>query len=83
MSSTNVDKEIAMCSNLIEKFQTDLDDCKKDYEFLKAQEKMYGETEEHRKAVAVFKERSDGIKVVLNVLKQRLDKLNEKKGKTK
>ena len=83
MSNVNIEKEIEMCTNLIKKFEEGLIECKKDYDFLKEQEATYGETEEHQKAVAAFKERSEGIKITVKVLKERLNKLNEKKSKMK
>ena len=39
MGNMNIDKEIEMCKNLIKKFQSSLEECKKDYDFLKEQEK--------------------------------------------
>ena len=48
MKNENIDKEIEMCTNLLSKFQENLQDCKKDYDFLKSQEEEYGETEDEK-----------------------------------
>ena len=83
MSNLKIDKEIEMCANLLAKFKGSLEDCKKDYEFLKVQEKLYGNTVEHQKAVEAFQERSDGIKVTIKLLNERLNSLQDKKNKAK
>lgn len=83
MKNENIDKEIEMCTNLLSKFQEDLQDCKKDYDFLKSQEEEYGETEEHQKAVEAFQERAQGVKLTVGLLNKRLEKLKETKSKVK
>ena len=79
MKNENIDKEIEMCVDLLNKFQENLEDCKKDYAFLKKQEDEYGLTEEHQKAVSAFMERAEGVQVTINVLNSRLKKLKEVK----
>lgn len=83
MNKENISQEIEMCENLLKKFQGSLDDCKKDYEFLKEQKEEYGETEEHQKAVEVLQERTEGVKITMGLLSKRLETLKEKKSKVK
>lgn len=79
MKNENVKEEIDMCKKLLKKFNESLEDCKKDYEFLKENKQTYGMTEEHKKAVETFKERTEGIQLTIKLLNQRLEELEENK----
>lgn len=78
MKNENVKKEIEMCTKLLKKFNESLEDCKKDYAFLLENKEKYGTTEEHKKAVEAFKERTEGIQLTIKLLNKRLKELEDK-----
>lgn len=77
MKKENVKKEIEMCTNIIDKFNQSLKECKKDYNFLNEQKEKYGDSETHKKAMDSLKERTESINITLTLLNERLKKLKE------
>jgi len=77
MKSENVKKEIEMCTSILVKLKKEMIDCKKDYDFLMSKKEKYGNSDEHKQAVKIFKEKYDGLKTTVDLLNERLNFLKQ------
>lgn len=75
MAEDKVIKEIKMCNSILEKLMESYYDCKKDYDFLMENE---SQTEEYVQAKNAVIERYKELKITIDTIKERLEKLQAK-----
>lgn len=71
---SNNANELKICCDILEKLEEELNDCKKDYKFLKEQE---DDSKEYNAARAAVTERAEGLKITIKTIKERIASLEE------
>lgn len=72
MGYQDKEKELKMCYSVLEKFEEDLQDCKRDLNFLKENEEN---SSEYQEALEAATNRENELKITIKLLKGRINKL--------